>query len=37
MPCHVAFASTTFPLSNGIINYMIAFEFIKCLFFKNGT
>ncbi len=29
MPCHILFEITTFPLSNGIINYMIASEIIK--------
>ena len=37
MPCHIAFESTTFPLSSGLINYIITFEIIKFLFFKNGT
>ena len=33
MPCHIAFESTTFPLSNGIINYMIAIEIIKFFYY----
>ena len=33
MSCHIPFESTTFPLSNGIINYMIAFEIIKFFIF----
>ncbi len=33
MSCHIPFESTTFPLSNGIINYMIAFEIIKLFIF----
>ena len=33
MPCHIPFESTTFPLSNGIINYMIAIEIIKFFYY----